>query len=410
MVLIALCMWLRFTVQYLWITWHMPPEVLKTFLILRENPQRDPARFHQIVDSWWGIRYSDPSIASSDWITVGILVLVTIPFIAYFGLRHARPLSAQFSQLSRAAESVAEGDFGAQAALTPGAPAELSQLAQNFNAMTRQLARYDKELRASHVAMAHELRSPLTAAMVRLQALIDGVFTADRRQHTLIMEQLSCLRRLIDELHLLSLADAGQLSLEMKPCNPAALLHERLLWIKPQLDEAGMRVEVAIAESAVLPVDPFRLGQVLTILMENALRYAGPGGSMTLSARRCGEGYEISVQDSGPGVPSAFLPVMFERFTRGEASRARHSGGSGLGLSIAQAICEAHGGTIAASLPPEGGLRMRILLPERRLPPPLITGLCPQDNAAATGRQAARQAGLLEKRLASLWWRTGPAP
>ena len=75
-VLIALCMWLRFTAQYLWITWHMPPDVLKTFLILRENPQIDPARFHQIVDSWWGIRYSDPSIASADWITVGILVLV----------------------------------------------------------------------------------------------------------------------------------------------------------------------------------------------------------------------------------------------------------------------------------------------------------------------------------------------
>ncbi|WP_033747001.1 cell wall metabolism sensor histidine kinase WalK [Pantoea sp. NGS-ED-1003] len=366
-VLIALCMWLRFTAQYLWITWHMPPDVLKTFLILRENPQIDPARFHQIVDSWWGIRYSDPSIASADWITVGILVLVTIPFIAYFGLRHARPLSAQFSQLRRAAESVTEGDFGAQAALTPGAPAELAHLAQNFNAMTRQLARYDKELRASHVAMAHELRSPLTAAMVRLQALIDGVFTADRRQHGLIMEQLSCLRRLIDELHLLSLADAGQLSLDTKPCNPADLLRERLLWIRPQLDAAGMRAETGVTENAMLNIDPFRLGQVLTILLENALRYAGSGGRIMLSARRCDEGYEISVQDSGPGVPPAFLPIMFERFTRGEASRARHSGGSGLGLSIAQAICQAHGGAIAASLPPEGGLRMRILLPERLL-------------------------------------------
>jgi len=229
--------------------------------------------------------------------------------------------------------------------------------------MTRQLARYDKELRASHVAMAHELRSPLTAAMVRLQALIDGVFTADRRQHGLIMEQLSCLRRLIDELHLLSLADAGQLSLDTKPCNPADLLRERLLWIRPQLDAAGMRAEIGVTENALLNIDPFRLGQVLTILLENALRYAGSGGRIMLSARHCDEGYEISVQDSGPGVPPAFLPIMFERFTRGEASRARHSGGSGLGLSIAQAICQAHGGAIAASLPPEGGLRMRILLP-----------------------------------------------
>ncbi|MCP6576718.1 two-component sensor histidine kinase, partial [Klebsiella pneumoniae] len=81
--------------------------------------------------------------------------------------------SAQFSQLRIAADEVTDGHFGAQAELTPEAPAELVQFAQNFNAMTRQLARYEKELRASHVAMAHELRSPLTAAMVRLQALLD---------------------------------------------------------------------------------------------------------------------------------------------------------------------------------------------------------------------------------------------
>ncbi len=362
-VLIALCMWLRFTVQYLWITHHMPPAVLCEFLALRAHPERDPARFHQIIDSWWGIRYSDPSIASSDWITVGILVLVTIPFIAYFGLRHARPLSAQFSQLRRAADQVTAGDFGAQAALTPAAPAELAQFAHNFNAMTRQLARYDKELRTSHVAMAHELRSPLNAAMVRLQALLDGVFSADSRQLALIMAQLSCLHRLIDELHLLSLADAGQLTLEKVRCNPADILRERLQWIKPQLDEARISTGVALAEETLLPVDPFRLGQVFTILLENALRYAGSGSQLQLRTRNTVDHYEIIVQDSGPGVPAAFLALMFERFARGEASRARHSGGSGLGLSIARAICQAHGGTINATLPATGGLQVQILLP-----------------------------------------------
>ena len=164
--LIALCMWLRFTVQYLWTTHRMPEAVLNEFLTLREHPELNPARYHEIIDKWWGISFSSPSIASSDWLTVGVLVLVTIPFIAYFGLRHARPLSAQFSQLRIAADEVTDGHFGAQAELTPEAPAELVQFAQNFNAMTRQLARYEKELRASHVAMAHELRSPLTAAMI----------------------------------------------------------------------------------------------------------------------------------------------------------------------------------------------------------------------------------------------------
>ncbi len=128
--------------------------------------------------------------------------------------------------------------------------------------MTRQLARYEKELRASHVAMAHELRSPLTAAMVRLQALLDGVFTPEQRHLALIMGQLSCLSRLIDELHLLSIADAGQLSLEKVRCCPSDILRERLLWIKPQLDEAGINVVSDMPETSVLNVDPFRLGGV----------------------------------------------------------------------------------------------------------------------------------------------------
>ncbi|ENZ7396567.1 efflux RND transporter periplasmic adaptor subunit [Klebsiella pneumoniae] len=123
--LIALCMWLRFTVQYLWTTHRMPEAVLNEFLTLREHPELNPARYHEIIDKWWGISFSSPSIASSDWLTVGVLVLVTIPFIAYFGLRHARPLSAQFSQLRIAADEVTDGHFGAQAELTPEAPAEL---------------------------------------------------------------------------------------------------------------------------------------------------------------------------------------------------------------------------------------------------------------------------------------------
>ncbi|MFT3099211.1 sensor histidine kinase, partial [Klebsiella pneumoniae] len=319
--LIALCMWLRFTVQYLWTTHRMPEAVLNEFLTLREHPELNPARYHEIIDKWWGISFSSPSIASSDWLTVGVLVLVTFPFIAYFGLRHARPLSAQFSQLRIAADEVTDGHFGAQAELTPEAPAELVQFAQNFNAMTRQLARYEKELRASHVAMAHELRSPLTAAMVRLQALLDGVFTPEQRHLALIMGQLSCLSRLIDELHLLSIADAGQLSLEKVRCCPSDILRERLLWIKPQLDEAGINVVSDMPETSVLNVDPFRLGQVFTILMENALRYAGKGTTLFLSTRSINGNYEIIFQDTGPGVSQEFLDVMFERFVRGDTSR-----------------------------------------------------------------------------------------
>jgi signal transduction histidine kinase len=183
--------------------------VRQEFLTLSQNPQANPARFHSIVDTWWGLSYSTPSIASADWVTVALLVLVMIPFIVVMGLKHARPLALQFSRLRDAAKDVADGQFGRQAELIKDAPAEMVSFATDFNSMTGQLARYEKELRASHVAMAHELRSPLTAAIGRLQGMLDGVFDASPAQLGMVMKQLQHLNRLTDELHLLSLGRRG---------------------------------------------------------------------------------------------------------------------------------------------------------------------------------------------------------
>lgn len=127
-VVIALCMWLRFAIESLWIQHRMPPALREEFTLLRAHPASDPIRFHQIVDAWWGISYSDPSIASADWLTVGILVVVIIPFIVVLGLRSARPLAAQFGHLTTAASAVSSGDFSAQAAQVDDAPLEWDAL------------------------------------------------------------------------------------------------------------------------------------------------------------------------------------------------------------------------------------------------------------------------------------------
>ncbi|HED1713905.1 TPA: sensor histidine kinase [Klebsiella variicola] len=362
-VVIAVCMWLRFAVQSLWNLHRMPPALREEFTLLRTHPELNPARFHEIVDTWWGVRYSDPSIASADWLTVGILVGVMIPFIVVLGLRAARPLSLQFSRLAAAARAVAAGDFSARAAQVDSAPLEMARFTQDFNAMMQQLARYDRELRASHVAMAHELRSPLTAAIGRLQGMMDGVFMPEPRQLAMVMKQLQLLSRLTDELHLLSLADAGQLTLNKTQTDLTALLRERVAWLGPQAQTAGMTLSITSREPCLCLVDPVRLGQVITIVMENALRYAAEGGEVTVSTQATPVGARMVFRDQGPGVPADFLQVMFERFTRGESSRARHSGGSGLGLSIARGICEAHGGTIHAAPGETGGLVITVTLP-----------------------------------------------
>jgi len=229
--------------------------------------------------------------------------------------------------------------------------------------MTGQLERYDRELRASHVAMAHELRSPLTAAIGRLQGMIDGVFKPEPEQLNMVMKQLQHLNRLTDELHLLSLADAGQLSLSKSAIDLTELLQERAIWLKPQTELTGMKIDITTLRPCPYVGDPFRLAQVFTILMENALRYAAEGKRLTIEVRTLLGGQEIVFHDFGPGVPEEFLSDMFERFTRADSSRARHSGGSGLGLSIARAICVAHGGTLRATLPENGGLKLTICLP-----------------------------------------------
>jgi len=362
-VLIALCMWLRFVVQNLWILHHMPQALREEFAQLRQQPSLNMARFHQIIDERWGPGFSDPSIASSDWITVGVLVVIVIPFIVILGLRAARPLSAQVTQLATAAGAVARGEFSTRAEQVQKAPSELIQLTENFNAMTGQLERYDRELRASHVAMAHELRSPLTAAIGRLQGMIDGVFKPEPEQLNMVMKQLQHLNRLTDELHLLSLADAGQLSLSKSAIDLTELLQERAIWLKPQTELTGMKIDITTLRPCPYVGDPFRLAQVFTILMENALRYAAEGKRLTIEVRTLLGGQEIVFHDFGPGVPEEFLSDMFERFTRADSSRARHSGGSGLGLSIARAICVAHGGTLRATLPENGGLKLTICLP-----------------------------------------------
>ena len=362
-ILIATCMWLRFAVQAFWVYYRMPPALLDEFTQLRHHPASDPARFHQIVDQWWGINFSDPSLASSDWLTVLVLVVVTIPFIVMMALRFARPLSAQFSQLATAARAVSKGEFGRTASVVKEAPQELVRFTDDFNQMTQQLARYDRELRTSHVAMAHELRSPLTAAIGRLQGILDGVFPAEPQQLAMIMKQLTQLSRLTDELHLLSLADAGQLTLNRERFSLPELLRERSGWLQPQAEASGVVISVMAPGDLLMCADAFRLGQVITIICENALRYAADGGALLITASQNDKATTLTFRDYGQGVKPDFLPQLFDRFTRADSSRARHSGGSGLGLSIAKAIIEAHGGSLHATLPADGGLLIGITLP-----------------------------------------------
>lgn len=225
------------------------------------------------------------------------------------------------------------------------------------------LQQYEREVRASSAVLAHELRTPLNAAMGRVQGMLDGVFPLEAAQLQAVHRQLDEINRLISDLYLVSLARAGQLVLEREEFSLRELLAERLEWAAPRLQQAGMVLLWPEATALTVHADRGRTGQLLSILIDNVLRYAADGKVLEMTARRVGAMVEICVSDRGAGVPEDQLPTMLDRFWRAERSRARDCGGSGLGLAIAAAICQAHGGDLACRNRQGGGLAVTACLP-----------------------------------------------
>lgn len=367
--LIAGCMWSWYSVLNYRILRQMPEALRQELLVLVKHPESNPQRFHEIIDTWYGVDFSNPFSYLIDWELLTAYGCVIVPFIIIMGLYTTKPLSEQFTRLAIAARAVSKGKFTTRAGLTKNAPAELVKLTADFNTMTGRLSYYDRELKTSHAAMAHELRAPLTAAMGRLHGVIDGVFPPEMHHLTTIMNQLTHLNRLIDDLYLLSMAQARQLTLDKSPVDIMELLRERKAWLQPRADTAGFSFNITSRTPLplIVIVDPYRLGQVFTILMDNALSYATEGKVLDITLHDYQDHVAIIFRDHGPGVSHEFIPLMFERFSREDRSRARNFGGSGLGLSIARAICELHDGNLVVNIHPEGGMRFIIQLPVKNI-------------------------------------------
>lgn len=362
-VVIALGMWLHFQISE-WAALQRIPEAVRTELeFLLSHPHLDEARLWKLFSEYYPIDEFLPGIANRDWILLASLVAGAIPLIVMFGFLFSRPLSRQFSTVATAARRVAQGDFSTRLNSSRNAPEEMQLLVTDFNSMTTQLDRYEREIRESSAVIAHELRTPLNAAMGRLQGIMDDVFPCDLNQLTLIHRQLHQLNKLVSDLHLLSLAGAGQLTLSLSEFNLYELVTERLSWFDSQLKQMDISPEVNGLPTLVVTADKDRIGQVFNITFENVLRYASHGRQLMIEFSCSLEAIIIAVKDGGPGFADEELENAFDRFWRAERSRARYSGGSGLGLSIAKAICLAHGGTISANNHAGGGAQITFILP-----------------------------------------------
>jgi two-component system OmpR family sensor kinase/two-component system sensor histidine kinase BaeS len=286
------------------------------------------------------------------------------------GLFLSRGMSRPLTNLTAATRAVAAGDLGVRVPVHH--PGELGELAGAFNAMAEDLARADELRRNMTADVAHELRTPLSVIRGKLEGVLDGVYPATPEHLEPILEETKLLTHLVEDLHLLAQAEAGQLVLEKRSMDIGDSLRDAHVNFSPQASDRG--VTLALDLPPALPrvlADWRRIAQVLGNLLTNALRHTPEGGCVTLSAALVpppeGETgastVEVTVTDTGTGIPAEDLPFIFERFWRGARSRSRAGSGSGLGLAIAKQLVEMHGGGIHVESAPGEGSKFRFTLP-----------------------------------------------
>jgi len=278
------------------------------------------------------------------------------------GLLLFRSIIAPLRRLTTASRAIAEGDLSARAPVQ--GQDEVAQLADAFNHMAESLSRAEEARRSQTADVAHELRTPLTVLQGTLEAMVDGVFPTDQENLLVALGQVQTLIRLVEDLRVLALADAGQLHLHTAALDLEPFVREIVEAHRPQAQER--MISLVLEASLDLPqvlADRDRLAQVLGNLLSNALRYVPEGGHVVVRVKDQGQEVAVSVADDGPGVRPEDLPRLFERFWRGDPARQRATGGSGLGLAIARHIVGAHGGRIWAAPTPGGGLTVTFTLP-----------------------------------------------
>ena len=277
------------------------------------------------------------------------------------GVLLARTLTRPLRELTVATEAMARGALGQQVPVR--SRDEVGQLAIAFNQMNADLARSSQLRKQMTADLAHDLRTPLTVLRGYTEGLQDGRLTGAPPLFAVMHGEVEHLQRLVEDLRVLSLADAGELPLNRRAVDPAALLERAGLAYMVQAEGQGLTLRVDSApDLPSIAVDTDRMAQVLNNLVSNALRYTARGG-ITLSADADERAVRLRVQDTGNGIAPTDLPNVFDRFYRADASRQRATGGSGLGLAIAKAIVEAHGGTIAAASIVGEGTTFTIALP-----------------------------------------------
>ncbi len=287
-----------------------------------------------------------------------ILAALALSFI------FSRSVVAPVLAMSHATQRIADGRYDER--LQANGEDELAQLALRFNRMAEKLSEVESMRRRLIGDVSHELRTPLTAIKGSMEGLMDGVLPATDETFQQIHAEADRLNRLVDDLQELSRVESRAYQLEIRPVDVAALVQTVTKRLAPHAESKRIMLDIDLTPDLPrLLADEDRAIQILTNLTANALQYTPEGGSVTISAKQNKDEIHLAVQDTGIGIPPEHLAHIFDRFYRADKSRSRQNGGgSGIGLTIARALVEAHGGRIWVESAGEGmGSRFTFSLP-----------------------------------------------
>ncbi len=299
----------------------------------------------------------------NDSILFGGIGAIIFAFI--LGAFLSRTIARPIRELTKATHEIANGKFDQKVPVR--SHDEIGELAESFNKMNDDLARSLNLRKQMTADIAHELRTPLSLIIGHAEAVHDGVLPPSAENFEIIREEAERLENLVNDLRTLSLADAGELSVEFQLVEVNKLLSD--IQSHYLIPFSNKRVTLNLETAPVIlkaNLDPIRFSQALTNILDNALRYTPEAGRVVISTKQIENEIEIAIADNGEGVAPEEAERLFDRFYRADESRTRDDGGSGLGLAITKSIIEMHKGRIWAESEKGNGMKMVIRLPMAR--------------------------------------------
>lgn len=333
------------------------PAIFDDHMEMVESADPDPgvvAHAEEAFDAAWRLSLLLALLAA-----FGTSIVVTVILV--------RRLVKPIRKIHAAVGEITEGDYSARVPES-SIGAEFTELMVAFNSMAAELNRTELTRQRLLSDLAHEMRTPVSTVDGYLEAMQDGVAHADEPTLMMLREQTERLKRLAEDISLVSAAEEGRLDLRPAPVAVGELLDAASAQIRARYQVAGVRLAAkadARTRAVLISVDRDRIGQVLTNLLENAVHHTDPDDEVRLSARTSKASVIFEVADTGHGIDADHLPHIFERFYRADSARDRIHGGSGIGLAIVRSIVTAHDGSVwAFSKGPGRGAAFTVELPQ----------------------------------------------